>query len=132
MVHCKWVYKIKRGSDGSIARYKARLVAKGFLQQYGLDYGETFSPVVKPATVRIVLALVVQNRWSLKQLDVSNAFLHGVLQEEVFMSQPQGYVDPDHLNYVCKLHKAIYGLKQAPRAWFGSFTSELFHLGFHS
>ena len=65
-VHCNWVYKIKKGSDGSIARYKARLVAKGFLQQYGLDYDETFSPIVKPATVRIVLALAVQNHWSLK------------------------------------------------------------------
>ena len=71
--------KIKKGSDGSIARYKARLVAKGFLQQYGLEYDETFSPVVKPTTVRIVLALAVQNHWSLKQLDVSNTFLHGVL-----------------------------------------------------
>ena len=76
VVHCKWVYKIKRGSDGSIARYKARLVAKGFLQQYGLDYEETFSPVVKPATVRIILALAIQNHWSLKQLVMSNAFLH--------------------------------------------------------
>ena len=80
------MYKIKRGSDGVVARYKACLVAKGFLQQYGLDYGETFSLVVKPATMRIILALAVQNHWSLKQLDVSNAFLHGILQEEVFMS----------------------------------------------
>ena len=132
VVHCKWVYKIKRGNDGSIARYKARLVAKGFLQQYGLDYEETFSLVVKLATVRIILALAVQFNWSLKQLDVSNAFLHGVLQEEVFMSQPPGYIDPDHPNHVCKLHKAIYGLKQAPRAWFDSFTSQLFHLGFQA
>ena len=132
VVHCKWAYKIKRGSDGSIARYKARLVAKGFLQQYGLDYEETFSLVVKPATVRIILALAIHFNWSLKQLDVSNAFLHGVLQEEVFMSQPLGYVDPDHPELVCKLHKAIYDLKKAPRAWFDSFTSQLYHIGFQA
>lgn len=111
MVSCKWVYKVKRGSDGAIARYKAKPVAKGFLQQYGLDYEETFSPVAKQATVRIILALAVQHNWSLKQLDVSNAFLHRVLHEEVFMSQPPGYVDPAHPSRVCLLHKAIYGLK---------------------
>ena len=97
-----------------------------------MDYEETFSPVVKLATVRIILALAVQFNWSLKQLDVSNAFLHGVLQEEVFMSQPPGYVDPDHPELVYKLHKAIYGLKQAPRAWFDSFTSQLYHIGFQA
>ena len=97
-----------------------------------MDYEETFSPVVKPATVRIILALAVQFNWSLKQLDVSNAFLHGVLQEEVFMSQPLGYVDPDHPELVCKLHKAIYDLKKAPRAWFDSFTSQLYHIGFQA
>ena len=83
----------------------------GFLQQYGLDYEETFSPVVKPTIVRIILALAMQNHCSLKQLDVANAFLHKVLQEEVFMSQPPGYVDPTHPNHVYLLHKAIYGLK---------------------
>ena len=97
-----------------------------------MDYEETFSPVVKPATFRIVFALAVQNGWSLKQLDVSNAFLHGVLKEKVYMAQPSGYKDPIHPDYVCLLHKAIYGLKQAPRAWFDSFTTQLFHLGFHS
>ena len=87
---------------------------------------------MKPATVRIILALAMQHHWSLKQLDVSNAFLHGLLHEKVFMSQPPGYVDPTNPSHVCLLHKAVYGLKPAPMAWFESFTTQLFHLGFIS
>jgi hypothetical protein len=93
VVGCKWVYKLKTNSDGTIARYKARLVAKGFHQQYGVDFDETFSPVIKPPTVRLILSLAVSLNWPLRQLDVKNAFLHGTLKEEVYMTQPQGYID---------------------------------------
>jgi hypothetical protein len=111
VISCKWVYKIKRRSDGTIDRHKARLVAKGFKQQYGIDYEDTFSPLVKAVTIRLILSIAVSKGWSLRQLDVRNAFLHGVLEEEVYMQQTPCYVDIAHPNYVCKLDKALYGLK---------------------
>ena len=115
VVGCKWVFKLKHNSDGSINRYKARLVAKGFHQQYGIDFDETFSPMIKPPIVRIILSLAVQFNWPFRQLDVRNAFLHGVLKEEVYMVQSPGYVDPIFPNHVFRLHKSLYGLKQAPK-----------------
>jgi histone deacetylase 1/2 len=107
------------------------LVAQGFSQSKGLDYDETFSPVVRHSTVRVILALAAMNKWELKQLDVKNAFLHGDLKEEVYMAQPQGFVDSAHPDYVCLLKKSLYGLKQAPRAWNEKFTSFLPSLGFN-
>jgi len=130
VIGCKWVYKIKRKSDGSLNRYKARLVAKGFKQRYGIDYEDIFSLVVKAATIRIVLSLAVSCGWSLRQLDVQNAFLHGLLEEEVYMQQPPGFEDPNKPRYVCKLDKALYGLKQAPRAWYSRLSEKLVQLGF--
>ncbi|PRQ16261.1 putative RNA-directed DNA polymerase [Rosa chinensis] len=129
-VGCKWVFRVKRKSDGSIERYKARLVAKGFHQQQGIDYGETYSPVIKPATIRTVLSIAVSRGWSLRQLDVKNAFLHGVLTEDVYMVQPPGFVDQSRPSHVCKLNKALYGLKQAPRAWFQRMSTFLLSVGF--
>jgi hypothetical protein len=130
IIRNKWVYKIKQKPDGSIERFKAWLVARGFEQQCGIDYNETFSPVIKPSTIRIILSLAIQFDWSIQQLDISNAFLHGYLGEEVFMEQPQGFIDREHPDYVSKLHKSLYGLKQAPRAWFNRLSSFLVELGF--
>ncbi|KAJ0610987.1 putative RNA-directed DNA polymerase [Helianthus annuus] len=131
VINCKWVYRIKRDQTGAVSRYKARLVAKGYNQQEGVDYNETFSPVVKPATIRTVLSLAVTQKWSLRQLDVQNAFLNGNLQETVYMQQPQGFVDPHYPDHVCLLRRSLYGLKQAPRAWFERLCSALGSLGFY-
>ncbi|KAI0509952.1 hypothetical protein KFK09_010552 [Dendrobium nobile] len=126
----KWTYRTKFHTDGSVAKYKARLVAQGNTQEFGIDYTETFSPVAKLPTIRILLAVALYHEWPVQQLDVANAFLHGSLTETVYMSQPRGFEDNLHPDYVCRLHKAIYGLKQAPRQWYNTFTSFLASLGF--
>ena len=120
-VGCKWVFTVKYNSDNTVEKYKARLVAKGFTQTYDIDYSETFAPVAKLNTVRVLLSLAVNLNWPLNQLDVKNAFLNGDLQEEVYMDSLAGFEDKFGLN-VCKLQKSLYGLKQSPRAWFEKFT----------
>ena len=129
-VGCRWVFKLKYIPTGFIDKYKARLVAKAFNQQYGVDYAETFSPVIKSTTIRVVLDVAVNKNWPLKQLDVNNAFLQGTLTEEVYMAQPPGFVDKDQPSHVCRLRKAIYGLKQAPRAWYMELKQHLLNIGF--
>ena len=113
----KWVYKVKTGADGSIERYKARLVAKGFSQKVGMDYDETFCPVVRQESLRTLIAIAQQKGMKLHQVDVSTAFLNGLLEEEVYMQQPPGFIKEGEEHLVCKLNKSIYGLKQAPRCW---------------
>ena len=126
----KWLFRHKLTSDGSLDRYKARWVLRGFTQRPGVDYDETFSPVVKFATVRAVLSLALSRDWAIHQLDVKNAFLHGTLTETVYCSQPTGFVDADRPDLVCRLNRSLYGLKQAPRAWYSRFASYLASIGF--
>ncbi|KAJ9555883.1 hypothetical protein OSB04_010497 [Centaurea solstitialis] len=130
IIGSKWVFRTKYNSDGSFQKHKARLVALGFHQRPGLDYNETFSPVIKPATVRLLLSLVVTNGWTLRQLDINDAFLQGTLSDDVYMAQPPGFVDPEHPDHVCRLRKAIYVLKQAPRAWYTELRTHLLSIGF--
>jgi len=131
-IGCKWVYKVKHNVDGSVSRYKARLVAKGYAQTYDIDYEEIYSPVAKMTTVRAIIIITTAKGWSLHQMDVKNVFLHGDLQEEVYMEQPPGYVDQTHPNLVCRLKKALYGLKQAPRAWSEKIGEYLVTSGFQT
>ena len=129
-VGCRWVYTIKCKSDGSLERYKARLVAKGYTQTHGIDYQETFAPVAKMNTVRVLISLAVNLDWELLQYDIKNAFLYGELKEEIYMQIPPGYENESTRGKVCRLKKSIYGLKQSPRAWFGKFSQVLKGLGF--
>lgn len=132
IVNSIWLFKHKHDADGNLTRYKARLVANGKTQEEGIDYIETFAPVVKPATIRTVLHVAVAQGWNTKQLDVKNVFLHGNLEETIFMHQPPDFVSKEHHHHVCVLHKAIYGLKKAPRAWNARFTQFAKQLGFLS
>jgi hypothetical protein len=130
VVGCKWVFTIKHKADGSVERYKARLVAKGFTQTYGIDYEETFALVAKMNSIRVLLSIAANLDWPLHQFDVKNAFMHGDLEEEVYMEIPPGLEDSSSAGKVCKLKNALYGLKQSPRAWFERFCRAMQRFGY--
>ena len=126
----KWIFKTKLNENGEIDKCKARLMAKGYAQQYGIDYIEVYAPVARLDTICLIIALAAQEGWSIFQLDVKSAFLHGELSEEIFVQQPQGYEKKGEEHKVYKLNKALYGLKQAPRAWYSKIEAYFIHEGF--
>ena len=115
IVRCKWIFKVKRNADNNVNRYKARLVAQGFSQQAGEDYDDIFAPVARYSSIRSVLAIANELNLNVHQMDVKTAFLNGELDNEIYMKQPEEYVNKEHPNYICKLNKNLYGLKQAAR-----------------
>nr|GFC74945.1 retrovirus-related Pol polyprotein from transposon TNT 1-94 [Tanacetum cinerariifolium] len=125
VITLKWIYKVKLDELGGILRNKARLVALGYLQEEGIDFEESFAPVARLEAIRIFLAYDAHKNMVVYQMDVKTAFLNGNLREDVYVSQPDGFVDPDNPNHVYKLKKVLYGLKQAPCAWYNMLSSFL-------
>ncbi|GAA0159061.1 transmembrane signal receptor [Lithospermum erythrorhizon] len=126
----RWIYKLKIDPSTNVPRYKARLVVKGFAQRQGIDFEEIFSPVVKMTSIRLVLGLAAAYDLEIEQMDVKTAFLHGDLQEDIYMQQPEGFEVEGKETLVCKLQKSLYGLKQAPRQWYIKFESFMEANGF--
>ena len=115
VIGTKWIFKNKSNEQGNVVRNKARLVAQGYTQIEGIDFDETFAPIDRLESIKLLLAVYCYINFRLFQMDVKSAFLNGVLNEEAYVEQPQGFTDPSHPDYVFKLKKALYGLKQAPR-----------------
>jgi hypothetical protein len=130
VISAKWVFKHKLNANGSLERYKARWVVRCFNQCLDVDFGETFSPIVKRATIRTVLTIIASRQWPAHQLDVSNAFLHGNLNERVYCQRPTGFTDPQRPDTICLLSRSLYGLRQALRAWFTKFSEFITSIGF--
>ena len=132
VVKSKWIYKLKTDMDGKVHSYKACLIAKGHTQTFGIDYEETFSPVADIRAIRILIAIAAYYDYEIWKMDVRTAFLNGRLDEDIYMQQPEGYVNPEFPNRVCKLQRSIYGLKQASRQWNKRFDDEIRKFGFIS
>ena len=130
VIGSKWIFRTKFKEDVTVDLHKARLVAQGFSQVEGLDFEETFRPVVKPTTIRLILVIAVTLNWTMRQLDVKNVFLHGFLKETIYMEQPPGFKSLEQPDHVCKLQRSLYGLKQAPRACFDRLSQFLLYIGF--
>jgi hypothetical protein len=130
VVGTKWVFRNKQDEHGVVTRNKARLVAKGYSQVEGLDFGETYAPVARLESIRILLAYATYHGFKLYQMDVKSAFLNGPIKEEVYVEQPPGFEDSEYPNHVYRLSKALYGLKQAPRAWYECLRDFLIANGF--
>ena len=126
----RWVFRVKENQAGEVERFKARLVAKGFSQKRGIDYDETFAPVAKFASIRILFSLAAKCNLSLHQMDVKTAFLNGLLDEDIYMTQPDGYIDEDRPDFVCQLKRSLYGLKQSPRMWNQTIDKFMLELNF--
>jgi hypothetical protein len=116
--------------DGSLDRYKARWVLRGFSQEQGIDFDETFNPVIKPATVRVILSIALSLKWETRQLDVKNAFLHGKHVDVIYSCQPTSFIDSTRPEHVCRLNHSLYSLKQAPRVWYQRFATFITSIGF--
>ena len=130
MIGIKWVFRNKLNEDRQVSRNKARLVCKGYSQEEGIDYGETFAPVARLEGVRTLLAYATRKGFKVYQMDVKSTFLNVILDEEVYIEQPEGFVDPNEKDMVCKLQKTLYGLKQAPRAWYERLHNYIMQIGF--
>jgi len=126
----RWLYKVKHAVDGNVEKYKARFVARGFSQREGVDYEETFAPVARYSSIRVVISIASEMGWSIHQMDVKTAFLNDIIEEEIYIEQSQGFEVHDRETHVCKLKKAMYGLKQAPRAWYSRIDHYLQDMGF--
>ena len=118
LVGCRWLFKVNYNADGSMARHKARLVAKGYSQMEDIDYNETFAPVAKLTSIRMLFAIAAAMDYEIHQMDVKTAFLNGDLEEEIYMDQLEGFKVKGKENMVCKLLKSLYGLKQSPCSWY--------------
>ena len=131
VIGVKWIFKTKFNEKGDIDKFKAKLVAKGFHQTHGVDFHEVFAPVARWDTIRLILGLAAQQGWIVQQLDVKSAFLHGELNEDVYVEQPKGFECREEEGKVYKLNKALYGLRQAPRAWYSRIEGYFVKEGFH-